>query len=213
MKHSICSSIILSSLVGSLMLFGAGCGKKTVIPPSAEVSAGASMSGGTDINYPPAEGGYSEENLPSDGNLDDTFVSDTTGGIGAQSAIAPEDQTDEYKDIHGRSSIGLLPIYFEFDQAGISGQMSDIMIGNAQYLNSIPGTFIVIEGNSDERGTNEYNLALGERRAINTKEYLINLGVDPDRMRTLSYGEEKPLFMGQDDGSYSKNRRADFVVN
>ncbi len=214
MKNSICTSLLLSSLVGSLLVFGAGCGKKTVVPPSAEVSGSTSIPGGTDISYPPAEGGYSEENLPSDGTLDDTNVNDTdtAGGNYSQGAIAPEDQTEEYKQIHGRSSLGLFPIYFEFDQAGISEQMSDIMIGNAQYLNSIPGTVVVIEGNSDERGTNEYNLALGERRAINTREYLVNLGVDPHRIRTLSYGEEKPLFMGLDEDSYSRNRRADFVI-
>jgi peptidoglycan-associated lipoprotein len=71
---------------------------------------------------------------------------------------------------------------------------------------------VILEGNSDERGTNEYNLALGERRAINTRQYLINLGVAADRIRTLSYGEERPLFPGQDEDSYSMNRRVDFVV-
>jgi len=73
-------------------------------------------------------------------------------------------------------------------------------------------TVIVIEGNCDERGTNEYNLALGERRAINVKEYMINLGVDATRIRTISYGEERPLFIGQNELDWSQNRRADFIV-
>ena len=88
--------------------------------------------------------------------------------------------------------------------------MTDTLIQNADYLNSIPNTHVIIEGNSDERGTNEYNLALGERRAINTQQYLTNLGVDPERMRTVSFGEEKPLFQGQDEEDYQYNRRVDF---
>jgi peptidoglycan-associated lipoprotein len=71
---------------------------------------------------------------------------------------------------------------------------------------------VIIEGNSDERGTNEYNMALGERRAINALQYLANIGIDSNRLRTLSYGEEKPLFMGQDEETYSLNRRVDFIV-
>ena len=77
---------------------------------------------------------------------------------------------------------------------------------------SVPSARITVEGNSDERGTNEYNLALAERRAINAQQYLINMGVDPLRLRTVSYGEEKPLFTGQDEESYSMNRRVDFVI-
>ncbi|MBV5334093.1 OmpA family protein, partial [bacterium] len=71
---------------------------------------------------------------------------------------------------------------------------------------------IVIEGNCDARGTNEYNLALGERRAINAKKYMMDLGVDGKRIRTVSYGEERPLFEGSDEISYQYNRRDDFVI-
>ena len=71
---------------------------------------------------------------------------------------------------------------------------------------------MIIEGNSDDRGTNEYNLALGERRAINSRQYLINLGIAADRMRTLSYGEERPLFFNADEEAYSMNRRVDFIA-
>ncbi len=204
MKKRCCRNLALSMLVGSLLLFGAGCGKKTVIPPDANQGAVSSeMSGGKDINYPPAEGnGYSEDSLPTVGNLDDSVAP----------ISEPDQQSDEYKRLHGRCSANLLPIYFDFDQAGISPNMTEVLVSNAEYLKSVPNALIVIEGNSDERGTNEYNLALGERRAINTQHYLINLGISANRMRTLSYGEERPLFMGQDEEAYSKNRRADFVV-
>ncbi len=122
-----------------------------------------------------------------------------------------DEQSDAYKKVHGRSSGGLVPIYFAFDQAGIQSSMTETLIHNADYINNVPG-IVTLEGNSDERGTAEYNLALGERRAITTQQYLENLGVDPRRIRTLSYGEEKPLFLGQDEDSYSLNRRVDFRI-
>ncbi|MCK5071292.1 MAG: OmpA family protein, partial [Desulfocapsa sp.] len=95
---------------------------------------------------------------------------------------------------------------------GITSEMSPILSANATYMKETPNAMIVIEGNCDERGTNEYNLALGERRAINVKEYMVNLGVNPVRIRTVSYGEERPLFNGQNDLDWSQNRRADFIV-
>jgi peptidoglycan-associated lipoprotein len=205
MKKRFYSSIVLSSLLGSLILFGAGCSPKTVVPPSSTES-GSGMSGGKNISYPQANGGsYSEENLPVEGTLDDTSAT-----AGANGDV--DNQSDEYKQVHGRSSSELYPIYFEFDQAIITTNMTDVMVQNAEYLNSVPNTMVTIEGNCDERGTNEYNLALGERRAINAQQFLIDLGVDPARIKTLSYGEEKPLFPGMDDEAYRQNRRADFIA-
>ncbi len=204
MKKRLFTTIVLSSFLGSLLLLGAGCSKKTVVPPGSGESVGTDTSSGTDINYPHAEGGYSEDNLSAEGNLDDT----TGSGMGVMS----DNQTDEYKRLHGRSSESLSPVYFEFDQAGITADMADVMVRNAQYLNSNPGETVTIQGNCDERGTNEYNLALGERRSINARQFLIDLGIDLSRVKTLSYGEEKPLFPGLDEEAYSQNRRADFVL-
>lgn len=208
MKKRFSRTLALSALIGSLFLFSAGCGKKTVIPPDGDKgSIESEMSGGKDINYPLAEGGYSEESLPVEGNLDDSIARDQISN-GSEA----DQQTDEYKRMHGRSSANLSPIYFDFDQAGVSPAMTEILVSNAEYLKTIPGVRVVIEGNSDERGTNEYNLALGERRAINSLQYLKNLGIAAARMRTLSYGEERPLFLTQDEDAYSRNRRVDFVV-
>lgn len=210
MKKLIGTTFLISMFFGTLVLT-TGCGPKTVVPPEPQDgAAGAGMGSGNDIQYPVAQGGgYSEENLPSEGTLDDS-----TGGSGLAggSAMDIDQQSDEYKRAHGRSSANLSPIYFEFDQAGVRPDMTEILINNSDYLNAAPTLHIIIEGNCDERGTSEYNLALGERRAINTQQYLINLGVDPSRMRTVSYGEEKPLFPGQDEESYKYNRRVDFVV-
>lgn len=209
MKKRLSRTLALAALIGSFLLFGAGCSKKTIIPP--DESQGSEMSGGKEINYPRAEGGYSEDNLPLEGTLDDSSAFGQ-GAAGSGMVSDADRQSDEYKKIHGRCSANLSPIYFDFDQAGVRPNMTDVLVRNAEYLKTIPGAMVIIEGNSDERGTNEYNLALGERRALNTRQYLINLGIAADRMRTLSYGEERPLFLGQDEEAYSMNRRVDFIA-
>lgn len=199
MKKRFSTLLLLSVCAGSLMLLGSGCSKKPVIAPD-----GGSASAGS-AGFPPADGSeFSQDNLPAVGSLDDASRGGS-GGFG-------DDASDEYKRLHGRSSEGLNPVYFNFDQASIRPDMTDRMVMNAEFLKQSPRTRIVVEGNTDERGTNEYNLALGERRAQNAKQYLVRLGIDASRMRTISYGEERPLFMGQDEESFSHNRRADFVI-
>lgn len=203
MKKRFSSTIALTAIIGSLLLFAPGCSKKNVIPPDS--TSGDSKTGGRDINYPAAEGGYSEDNLAKSGSLDDLQP-----GVGSE--FAADRQSDEYKRLHGRCSPNLSPIYFDFDQSGIRSDMLQTMAQNAEYLKTIPDRMVIIEGNSDERGTNEYNMALGERRAITVQQYLSQIGIDSRRMRTLSYGEEKPLFTGQDEETYGLNRRVDFIV-
>ena len=112
----------------------------------------------------------------------------------------------------GRTSEGMLPVYFNFDSSDIkSDQVSRIEV-NADFSNKNPALPIRIEGNCDPRGTNEYNMALGERRALSAKKYLVNLGVDESKLTTVSYGEERMLLHGHDELSWAQNRRADFVV-
>jgi peptidoglycan-associated lipoprotein len=112
----------------------------------------------------------------------------------------------------GRTTEGMLPVYFEFDSSDIKkDQVSRIEI-NADFLNKQKGYDVKIEGNCDPRGTNEYNMALGERRALSAKKYLVNLGVDEAKLSTVSYGEERMLLHGHDELSWAQNRRADFVV-
>ncbi|MBE0583748.1 MAG: OmpA family protein [Desulfofustis sp.] len=111
----------------------------------------------------------------------------------------------------GRTSEGMLPVYFDFDSSDIrQDQVSRIQV-NADFLKGGAAN-IRIEGNCDPRGTNEYNMALGERRAISAKKYLVNLGVPEERLSTISYGEERLLVHGQDELSYAQNRRDDFVI-
>ncbi|HFQ89009.1 MAG TPA: peptidoglycan-associated lipoprotein Pal [Desulfobulbus sp.] len=156
------------------------------------------------------QGTITEEVGPSEESLD---ASGPGGGQALGSLNVNSDQnSEEYKKLHGRSSVEMQPVYFDFDQASIRTDQASRLEHNADYLNAHPGTKVVIEGNCDERGTNEYNLALGERRALNAKNYLVDLGVSPDRIRTISYGEERPLFTGHDEFSWAQNRRDDFVL-
>ncbi len=209
--HSV-KTLLIISLLTSLLILVSSCSKKVVESPTAGPGS-SSLSGGTDINYPPAETGYSETNMPAEGTLDDTAVVQEGNQQGNLSVNMNETNTsDEYKKEHGRSSVGLSPIYFNFDQAGIRPDMADRMANNALFLKQLPDAKVIVEGNCDNRGTNEYNLALGERRALNAKDYLINLGVEAYRIRTVSYGEERPLFPGQDEFSHSQNRRDDFIL-
>lgn len=112
----------------------------------------------------------------------------------------------------GRTSAGLAPIYFDFDMYNIRSDQPSRLDQNAKWLKKNPTARIRIEGNCDERGSNEYNLALGERRANSAKDYLTNMGIAPERIETLSYGEERPLCPEHDEECWSKNRRADFAT-
>ncbi len=103
-------------------------------------------------------------------------------------------------------------VYFDFDNATLDFQAQEVLKQKAMWLRDFPDANVVIEGHCDERGTNAYNLALGERRAESTKAFLVNLGIAAERLTTISYGEERPLDMGQNEESWAKNRRASFVL-
>ncbi len=112
----------------------------------------------------------------------------------------------------GRTSAPMLPVYFDFDSSSIrDDQVSRIKV-NADFLKENPDVTIRIEGNCDPRGTNEYNMALGERRAISAQKFLGDLGVDAARITTISFGEERILLHGHDELSWAQNRRDDFVI-
>ena len=101
-------------------------------------------------------------------------------------------------------------VYFEFDQAMLSDLAKTTLVRNAEWLRSHPDARVQVEGNADERGTPEYNLALGERRAVAVKTYLDSLGVDGSRLVTISYGEERPADTGHGEEAWTQNRRVDF---
>ncbi|WP_432822507.1 peptidoglycan-associated lipoprotein Pal [Trichloromonas sp.] len=180
-KHTM--RLLLSlTLIAALM---SGCAKK---PASVVVDP----MGAPVVSTMPSDSvaGY------GDGSISDQAVGDRSGyGSGAM----------------GDGSVyGLNRIYFEFDQFTLSAEARDILASNVAYMKANPGLRVRIEGHCDERGSDEYNLALGERRASATKSYMVSLGIEPSRLSIISYGEEMPLDPGNSDSAWSKNRRAEF---
>jgi peptidoglycan-associated lipoprotein len=106
----------------------------------------------------------------------------------------------------------LKPLFFDYDSADVNAAGQAALDGNAALLKKYPTWTVTIEGHCDERGTAEYNLALGERRAVAARAYLVSVGLSADRLRTVSYGKEFPFDPGHDESAFAKNRRAHFVV-
>ena len=104
------------------------------------------------------------------------------------------------------------PVFFGYDQAEVDEPGQQALNVNAELMKKYGTWIVTIEGHCDERGTAEYNLALGERRALAARNYLVALGIPADRLRTVSYGKEFPFDPGHDESAWSKNRRAHFVV-
>jgi len=113
--------------------------------------------------------------------------------------------------IQARMAEVFKPVYFAFDQSTLTAEGKAIAEAIAQLLQEAPEMTLRIEGHADEQGTNEYNLALGERRAQAVQQYLVSYGIDASRVSVLSYGEEKPAADGKDESAWSMNRRAEFV--
>ncbi|NJD38972.1 MAG: peptidoglycan-associated lipoprotein Pal [Geobacter sp.] len=110
-------------------------------------------------------------------------------------------------------AVVLEAVYFDFDKSDLRQDARDALSKNAEaLLKKVADAKIKIEGHCDERGSDEYNLALGDRRAKSVAKYLITLGVAADRIETISYGKEKPAVDGHDEAAWSKNRRAEFVI-
>jgi peptidoglycan-associated lipoprotein len=130
----------------------------------------------------------------------------------AETVAAPPEIKEEVPPPAPEPAVSLDPIYFDFDKSNLKPDASATLDKNAEWLSKNSTAKIRIEGNCDERGTNEYNMALGERRANSAKQYLLKLGVSAERLSTVSYGEEKPVDPGHDEAAWIKNRRDDFKV-
>jgi peptidoglycan-associated lipoprotein len=177
-----------------VMALGTGaCGKKK--PPVARPMPPPSTSGTTTTAPPPAP---------------PTPVPDTTP-IPPEPRITDDPLVSGDLDIINKNS-PFQPVFFPLDSFEVDGTAQQALSTNAGLLKKYPSWVITIEGHCDERGTAEYNLALGEKRALAAKTYLVSLGIPADRLRTVSYGKEFPFDPGHDEGAWSKNRRAHFVV-
>ncbi len=126
---------------------------------------------------------------------------------------APAVNPEEMKEKAATAAEALKPIYFDFDKSFIRDDAKDVMKANAAWLKAHPKVKIKIEGNCDEKGTKEYNQALGQRRASGAKRYLTEMGVSGSRISIISYGKEKPVCTESTESCWQKNRRDDFAAN
>ena len=120
-------------------------------------------------------------------------------------AIRPGSQEDLVVNVGDR-------VFFDFDKFNLKADARKTLEKQAAWLKANPSVRVTVEGHCDERGTREYNLALGERRANAAKDYLVSLGVNPGRLKTISYGKERPVAMGSNEAAWAQNRRAVTVV-
>jgi peptidoglycan-associated lipoprotein len=128
-----------------------------------------------------------------------------------QEETLPSDLADLNRYLAERKLIG--DAFFDFDKSDLRPEARDVLANNAAWMRENPGFIFTIEGHCDERGTNEYNLALGARRANAAKDYIVSLGVGADRLKTISYGEERPVCTESSEACWQRNRRAHFVVS
>lgn len=176
------------SLIGLFMalLLVSGCAKKKVVATTGPGGAEA--------------GQIQEETLP--GGLPGERLGRARRGVSARAqAYGPEGIAFESEDIH-----------FEFDQATLTPEARQILQRKAAFLQKHPEVQITIEGHCDQRGSSEYNLALGQRRADSVKTYLEDLGIAGNRLATVSYGKEQPLDSGMTEAAFARNRRAHLVI-
>lgn len=191
--------IVLCCVVTTFAL--SGCGKKSVNPDEISQSRkpeGRLIGDGSSQPIDETDGDFGMGELES---------LDRTGTF-----LTSDNMSDEYKRKYGRSTSPLIPVYFAFDSASVNSTQFENLDNNGRFLLEKKSPRLVIEGNCDERGTADYNLALGELRAMSVKKYLANLGVDPEKMTTTSYGSQRPLFLGSDEESWVGNRRVDLVL-
>jgi peptidoglycan-associated lipoprotein len=180
--------IVLATLL-SVLLITTGCSKDKpdVTPPPAEV----------EVEPPPTDVRETPKPAP---------VADQTEKKPPESITQLQDRLE---------SQGLLgDVFYDFDKYDLRPEARERLAKNAEFLNSTEGRDLqlTIEGHCDERGTNEYNIALGQNRSDSALDYIISLGVDRSRFRTISYGEERPFCTESTDACWQKNRRARFVI-
>lgn len=195
MKHTRRLPSLLALIMASA-LTAAACGDKQAPVAVATPPPPVTMPGATTPNRPPDPPAPVPEPPPVIVS-EPPITSDPLAGL----------DTDE---INRQAPLG--PVFFALDSDTIDAEGQKVLDANADVLRKYPTWAITIEGHSDERGTAEYNLALGERRALAAKSYLLSLGIAADRIRTVSYGKEFPFDPGQNEAAWAKNRRGHFVV-
>ncbi|GLI38792.1 peptidoglycan-associated lipoprotein Pal [Geobacter hydrogenophilus] len=179
------------------ILVAAGCAKQETVKKDEMVPPIASSKAAEATVVKPAE---PEAGIKKQPIKDGQIVGQAKGDV------------DQKTKTEAQLQVALTKIFFDFDSSELSPAAREALVKNAELLKQNNGFQVRIEGNSDERGSDEYNLALGERRAQGALKYLITLGVPAARLSTISYGEEKPADPGHSEAAWAKNRRDDFTV-
>jgi peptidoglycan-associated lipoprotein len=184
-------SILIVILCFGIIL--SGCPKRTVVKEEPSVKSAEE-----------SEVGKEKEAKEADRIREEAIKKEFEKSLVAQKTPGIEGVVHESKMLQD--------IHFDFDKYNIRPKAAEILRENSALLKKYPGMKFQIEGHCDERGTGEYNLALGERRANSVKKYLASLGIEPSRISTISYGEERPLDQEHNEEAWTKNRRAHFVI-
>jgi peptidoglycan-associated lipoprotein len=150
-------------------------------------------------------------NVAGDSASGSSSSSATAAGTASSSASSSTTAT-QMSDAEKLAQVGNT-VYFGFDSSELTGEAQATLDRQAAFLNVNPTMVVIIEGHADERGTREYNLALGDRRAVAVRDYLLAKGLNAARVRTVSYGKERPAVSGSNEESWAKNRRAATVLN
>ena len=124
----------------------------------------------------------------------------------------PKEETKTTPKITKEDDYELQTVYFQFNSTELAEDSKTALGDNSSWIKRNSGLLVVVEGHCDERGSTEFNLALGERRAVSVKKYMVRMGVDPNKLAVVSFGEEKPLSYGRGETDYRKNRRVEFSV-
>jgi peptidoglycan-associated lipoprotein len=208
MKLSAVVPLVVVSL--ALASFGVGCKKGpqkiTPIPGSRTATA---PSGQDRLDDP-----YGRGQRVTGPDVTSTTPSGTEV-IGGQTPVIPLAMDDELQrviDTAGTDQMKVNTVYFDFDRSSVRSKELTKVQAVADYLKGNPAKDVLVAGHCDERGTEQYNLALGERRALSVRETLVKLGINASRVYTRTYGETQPADPGQGDAAWAKNRRAEFTV-
>lgn len=206
---------LLAVLTVSLVLGGAGCKRKP--KPLTQIPG---MAGKTDIakssdQLPPIGNGLGNGKTitgpditgANTGTKTEVIPANTDGTIALGNNAMDINNADQNREIFAKDTV-----YFDFDRSAVRASERVKVEEVGTYLKGAPNTILLIEGHCDERGTEEYNRALGERRALSLREYLVNYGIPAERIQTISYGEDKPADLGHDDSAWAKNRRGEFIL-
>jgi peptidoglycan-associated lipoprotein len=202
-------TILMVPAASALLL---GCPKKVVktdTTPQPRVSELVGVTRTTPATSPGSDAGVKQ---PSDRQTDEQRTAQLLASRGEDIPIK-ESPTIEFVEPAAEDKVVLKPIYFEYNKSNIRPEYQPVLEGISKWMGKKSAVQLLVEGHCDERGTDEYNLALGERRALAVRRYLVALGVSADRVHTISYGEEKPAVSGSDEAAWSKNRRVEFKVS